>query len=147
MINISQLSLQVVKLNTKRYPLNKKIASPEDIYDTFQEVLALENQAEEVFAMITLDTKNKITGVFEVSRGTVNASLVHPREVFKRALANNATSIVIAHNHPSGDTNPSNEDKMITSRLKEAGDIIGIKVLDHIIIGDHYMSFRESGLL
>lgn len=147
MINISQLSLQVVKLNTKRYPLNKKISSPEDIYNTFQEVLTLEDQSEEVFAMITLDTKNKITGVFEVSRGTVNASMVHPREVFKRALAVNATSIIIAHNHPSGDTKPSKEDEIITNRLKDAGDIIGIKVLDHIIVGDNYMSFRESGLL
>ena len=81
-------------------------------------------------------------------RGTINTSLVHPREVFKRALLNNASNIMVAHNHPSGDPNPSKEDIQITERLKEAGNLLGINLLDHIIVGeDKYISLKEKGVL
>ena len=97
--------------------------------------------------MFTLDTKNKIIGAFGVSRGALNSSLVHPREVFKRALLSNAASIMLAHNHPSGDPTPSSEDKATTKRLVEAGDIIGIRVLDHIIIGeDSFTNIGDMGI-
>ena len=83
-----------------------------------------------------------------ITTGIVNASLVHPREVFKKAISKNATSLILAHNHPSGDPMPSNEDKLITKRLVEAGEIIGIGIIDHIIIGDgSYLSFKEMGML
>lgn len=93
-----------------------------------------------------LNTKNEPTSISTVSVGSLNSSIVHPREVFKTAVMSNAASIIIAHNHPSGDITPSKEDKDITLRLKEAGDIIGIKLLDHIIIGDrNYLSLKEKG--
>ena len=96
--------------------------------------------------MLTLDIKNQVTGVFEVSHGTLNASQVHPREVFKRALLQNAAAIVVGHNHPSGVTNPSYEDKKITERLIKAGEFIGVNILDHLILGDDsFYSLRENG--
>jgi DNA repair protein RadC len=104
--------------------------------------------AEEVLLMISLNTKNRVTGLFEVSRGTLSASLVHPREVFKRAILNNASSIIIAHNHPSGDLKPSREDIELTRKLMDAGRILGISLLDHIIIGDDdYYSLMSNEFL
>jgi DNA repair protein RadC len=84
----------------------------------------------------------------EVSRGTLDATLVHPREVFKAALLSNAASIILTHNHPSGDPTPSPDDHQLTRRLVDAGRLIGVEVLDHIIVGDgRYFSFREGGRL
>ena len=94
-----------------------------------------------------LDGKNRICCVDEVSVGSLNQSIVHPREVFKTALLSSAAAIIILHNHPSGDPSPSREDIEITRRLKDAGDIIGVRLLDHIVIGDTYCSFVERGLL
>jgi len=85
---------------------------------------------------------------YKVSEGTLNASLVHPREVFHPAIIDTAASIILVHNHPSGETNPSQEDKNITYRLVEAGKLLNIPILDHIIIGaTNYFSFKEKGLL
>ncbi|MDD5244111.1 MAG: JAB domain-containing protein, partial [Syntrophorhabdaceae bacterium] len=98
--------------------------------------------------LILLNTRNKIIGLSTVSIGTLNASLVHPREVFKDAIRHSASSVVIAHNHPSGDPEPSEEDLKITRRLVESGKILGIEVLDHIIIGkDTFVSLKTKGLL
>lgn len=95
-----------------------------------------------------MDTKNQPTFVNVVSIGTLNSSLVHPREVFKVAILGNSVSIIVAYNHPSGDPTPSKEDITITARLKEAGKIIGIDILDHLIIGeDKHISFKEKGIL
>lgn len=103
---------------------------------------------QECFKIIMLDTKNKVIKVEEITRGTLNSSLVHPREVFVKAIKQHAAAIILAHNHPSGDTEPSAEDKSITRRLVEAGELIGISVLDHIIIGrGTYMSFKQEKLL
>ena len=85
---------------------------------------------------MTLDTKHRATGIFTVTTGTLDASLVHPREVFRPAVYNGASSVLLFHNHPSGDPTPSREDFHVTRRLKEAGKLIGIDVLDHIIIAD-----------
>lgn len=102
----------------------------------------------EYFKIAILDTKNQILAIENISIGTLNASLVHPRDVFKIAIKRNANSIILIHNHPSGDPNPSNEDISITNRLIDAGNLIGIKVLDHIIIGDNkYISFKEKNLV
>ena len=97
--------------------------------------------------MICMNTKNKIIGVFEISHGSVNSSIVSPREVFQKALLANAVSIIVMHNHPSGDCTPSREDIEVTKRLVEAGKIVGVEVLDHIIVGDRYSSLKEKGYL
>ena len=95
-----------------------------------------------------LNTKNHIVGVMEVTRGTLDSSLVHPREVFRGAILHNAASIILCHNHPSGDSAPSREDMKVTERIKQAGKVLGIDLLDHVIIGNgEYTSIREEGLL
>lgn len=148
MTNISLLSLRVVKENSGRYDVNKKISCPTDIITVLNTVLDMENMAEENLVLITLDTKNNITGLFTVSTGDLSQSIVHPREVYKRAIMQNAKSIIIAHNHPSGDSTPSENDINITKRLNEAGKILGIELLDHVIIGyNNYTSLKGSGIL
>ena len=149
MINLSIYNVKLVKEKGALYELeNKKIGSPEDSYNMLKEVFNPGELAEEVLLMISLNTKNRVTGLFEVSRGTLDASLVHPREVFKRAILNNASSIIIAHNHPSGNLKPSREDIELTRKLMDAGRILGISLLDHIIIGDDdYYSLMSNEFL
>lgn len=153
MLSLSILNLKVVREKEVNYDsgwTDKKINSPEKVAEVAINVLGLHEQAEESFYIFTLDTKNRINGIFEVSRGCLNSTIVHPREVFKRALLQNANSIMLVHNHPSGDPTPSREDMEITNRLIEAGNLLGIKVLDHIIIGDNessYISFKEKILM
>lgn len=149
MINIQKYSLRVVKETGGRYDLKRKIKNLESVKDVFTQVLELDKRAEEVFAIITLDTQAQITGVFEVSIGTLSASLVSPREVFKRAILQNAAAIVLGHNHPSSIPEPSCDDLKITKVLVKAGNIIGIKVIDHIIVGskDNYLSLKEEGFI
>lgn len=140
-------SIRLVKENAVRYNIDKKIDSPSEVWKIATEILHLHEMPEEVFSIITLSSKNEVTGLFEVSRGTVDSSLVHPREVFKRALLSNATSILLLHNHPSGDPKPSPEDIRVTKRLKDAGELLGIQVVDHVIIGDGYFSFKEKDMI
>ncbi|WP_290771073.1 DNA repair protein RadC [Anaerofustis sp.] len=104
--------------------------------------------SEEHFKVILLNTKNVIIDIELISIGTINTSLVHVREVFKNAIKKNANTIILTHNHPSGDSKPSDQDKSLTKRLVEAGELLGIKVLDHVIIGkDNYFSFMEENML
>ena len=108
----------------------------------------LQDEPAEVFAILCLTTKHRVIAYHEVSRGTLESTLVHPREVFTAALLAHAAAIVASHNHPSGDPTPSPDDVALTRRLVEVGDVIGIPVLDHIIIGDgRYYSFKEAGRL
>jgi DNA repair protein RadC len=107
----------------------------------------LMKETKEQFLTLHLDGKNRIICMDLVSIGSLNQSIVHPREVFKTALLSNAAALILIHQHPTGDPTPSSEDLSITRRLKEAGEIMGIKVLDHIIIGETYLSFVERGLL
>lgn len=144
------LRLQVVKEEEFPYSCKATINSPADIRDLLTKSMKMHLEAEEVFIMITVDTKNKVTGIFEVARGHLSACLVHPREVFKRALLMNASRIFVAHNHPSGDVTPSRDDTAITKRLKDAGEVLGVSLLDSLIIGDtpeKYYSFAEAELL
>jgi len=107
----------------------------------------LRDEPGEVFAIICLSTKHRVIAYHEVSRGTLDATLVHPREVFKAALLANAAAIILTHNHPSGDPTPSADDVGLTRRLGDAGTL-GVDVLDHIIVGDgRYYSFKEGGRL
>ena len=109
---------------------------------------SIQDKAKEHFKLILLNPRNKIIGISTISIGTLNASLVHPREVFKDAIKHSAASVVLAHNHPSGDPEPSEDDLTITKRLMEAGKILGIEVIDHIIIAKNgFLSFKERGLV
>ena len=125
---------------------NKKVTSPKEVYKIIAEYL--KGVDREHLVLITLDTKNVTTSITTISIGSLNTSIVHPREVFKTAILSNAASIILAHNHPSGDSTPSKEDINITDRIKESGKILGIDLLDHLIIGDDsYISLKEKGIL
>ena len=120
--------------------------SPREAAAAFTAVLG--EEPAEVFAMLCLTIKHRVIGYHEVSRGALDATLVHPREVFKAAILANAAAIILAHNHPSGDPTPSADDAELTRRLVEGGELLGIQVLDHLIVGDgRYLSFRETGRL
>lgn len=125
---------------------NPIIRSPEDLADLLMPSLLAEKK--EHFLAVLLDTKNRVIRVHTVSVGTLDASLVHPREVFKEAISASAASLIVAHNHPSGDPTPSPEDKQVTARLVEAGKLLGIDVLDHLVLGDErWVSLKERGLM
>jgi DNA repair protein RadC len=109
---------------------------------------SIKDKAKEHFKLILLNARNKILGVSTISIGSLNASIVHPREVFKDAIVHSAYSVVLAHNHPSGDPEPSEDDLKMTRKLVESGKILGIEVLDHLIIGKNaFFSFKGKGLL
>lgn len=123
-----------------------KIDSPESIADIYMEELRYLKK--EVVKLLLLDTKGKIVGDVYVSTGSLSASIVHPREVFREAIVRSANKIIVIHNHPSGDPDPSEQDVEITKRLQEAGALMGIELLDHIIIGDgEFSSLRRMGYI
>jgi DNA repair protein RadC len=121
-----------------------RYTSPVQIFETFE---FLKQETKEYFFTVHLDGKNRPVCIEMVSLGSLNQSIVHPREVFKTACLSNAAALLLVHNHPTGDPTPSREDMEITRRLREAGELLGIKILDHIIIGDSYMSFVQGGLI
>lgn len=130
------------------YPeLDNMMNSPEQVVKLAKGYLRMHEQTEEYMYMLCLNSKLKLNGLFEISHGNVNSSIVGTREVFQKALLGNAVSIILMHNHPSGDCTPSREDIKVTERLVEAGKIIGIEVLDHIIIGKNYCSLKDKGYL
>lgn len=149
MVNLTKFKIQAVKESSARYDLDsKKVTSPWDAYKIIKEVFKPDMECEEVFSILTLDAKCQVTGCFEVSRGSLNSSIVHPREVFKRAILANSHGIILTHNHPSGNPKPSKEDENVTKRLQECANIIGIKIIDHVITGDGtYFSFKENFIL
>ena len=123
-----------------------KIKNSEDIYQYLKN--EIQDKKNECFYAILLDTKNVIISKEVISKGTLDASLVHPREAFRPAIRKSAKSIIFAHNHPSGNPKPSKDDFLITERLVEAGDLLDIKVLDHIIIGkDDFYSFKKESYI
>lgn len=123
-----------------------RFMSPRQIFDYFHH--EFRDIRKEYFLVLLLDGKNRIIRRVQISEGSLNQSIVHPREVFIAAVKESAAAVILVHNHPTGDPAPSGEDRAVTKRLKESGEILGIKVLDHIIIGDgEYISFVESGLL
>ena len=124
--------------------VSKRFTSPQQIFEMFHD---LRLEAKEHFIALHLDGKNRIICLDRVSVGSLNQSIVHPRELFKTALLSSAAALILIHNHPTGDPTASREDLQITRRLREAGEILGIKVLDHIIIGDTHLSFVEQGLM
>lgn len=137
--------LEIVR--EKRYTVEtKKITCPEDIFEVLK-VVGLHKLPREKFYMVALDNKNEILGIREVSSGTISSTLVHPREVFQVALMLGSARMIVAHNHPSGDVTPSSEDIETTNRLIQAGEILGVSVVDHIIVGDGFLSFKAEGLI
>jgi DNA repair protein RadC len=121
-------------------------SSGHDVYSFYHG--RLNNLKKEVFYCLMLDAKNRILKDYRISEGTLTNSLIHPREAFKNAIKESAAAVIFVHNHPSGDPNPSREDILITERLVSVGDLIGIKVLDHVIVGDgKYTSMREKGYI
>ena len=147
MIRLSKFDVKLVRENGKNYDFaDKKVTSPDRGATIIDAVLNISNATQEIFGIVTLDTQKNVTGIFEVTRGTINGSMCHPREVFQRAILQNAHSILLFHNHPSGSKEPSNADLRTTERLVETGKILGIEILDHIIITQNgYTSFREEG--
>jgi DNA repair protein RadC len=122
------------------------VKNPEGVVKAIR--ASIKDKAKEHFKLILLNPRNKIIGISTISIGTLNASLVHPREVFKDAIVHSAASVVLAHNHPSGDPEPSEDDLKITKKLVESGKILGIEVVDHIIIGkNNFCSYKEKGLI
>jgi len=122
-----------------------KFSCSGDVYDAFKN---LHETDREKFYAIHLDTKNNVIGVDMVSQGSLNSSQVHPREVYKPAILNSATSVIFVHSHPSGESEPSVSDKEITRQLEQVAEVMGIEVLDHVIIGrDEYYSFADKGEL
>jgi DNA repair protein RadC len=129
-----------------RDPASTIIRTPEDVARRM--IPMLRDRPIEVFTVLVLDAKNAVKCDLELSAGTLNASLVHPREVFKAAIDRMAASVIVVHNHPSGNPEPSREDIEVTRQLVEAGRIVGIPLHDHIIVaGDRYTSLAERGLL
>ena len=125
--------------------INKiKILNAENVFKYYKNIL--KDKKQEYFYCIYLDTKNNIIKDKMLFKGTINESLVHPREVFKEAYLLSASSIICVHNHPTGNVNPSKNDEILTKQLKECGMLLGINILDHIIIGtNNYFSFLENG--
>jgi len=139
-LSFIELSKRYSRLIKNGY--SKKINSAEDVFNMFHDRLV--NEKKEHFIVLMLDIKNQIIKEETISIGTLGNSLIHPREVFKSAIKNSAYSIILVHNHPSGDCNPSKEDVDITERLIEVGKMVDIKVLDHIIIGrEEWKSWKE----
>lgn len=129
----------------------RHLTCPQDVHNVLQSILATESPEDrdkEHFWVIMLDSRNKIKAIDLASLGTLDSALVHPREVFRRAIAQGCAHLIIAHNHPSDECNPSEEDFTITSRLVKAGDLLGIEVTDHIITTTSgFYSFKQSDTL
>lgn len=124
---------------------NETVKTPEDVVALVRS--RLKGKKKEYFLALLLDTRNQLIRVAEISIGSLDSSIVHPREVFKEAVSASAASVLFAHNHPSGDPEASEDDVNLTKRLAEAGEIMGIDVLDHIIIGEQkYLSLKREGL-
>lgn len=140
---LMELSRRIASSGQNR---NTVIKSPDEIKALFMEEMRYLKK--ETFKAVFLNTKNKIIKSVDISTGSLNASIVHPREVYSEAVKSACSGVIFIHNHPSGDPEPSGEDIETTHRLIEAGNILGIKVMDHIIIGNgRYISLKEKGII
>jgi len=127
-------------------PERDRLSTPRDVYERMR--LLMRDLPHEEFHVLLLNTQNQILRDMQITRGTLDASLVHPREVFRPAIIEAAASVILVHNHPSGDPTPSSEDRAVTRQLRSAGQTIGIEVIDHVVVGEgRYVSFVEAGLI
>lgn len=140
---LSELAKRLAKA-TAQSGLN--FSTPSSIAEYYME--DMRHCRQEAMKLLLLNTKTKLIGETDISKGTINSAVISPRELFVEALQKNAVSIILLHNHPSGDPTPSKEDVLITRRIRDAGEMIGVELLDHIIIGNNcYISLREKGLI
>jgi len=129
-----------------RLPAGAPFLSPGQIFDHYHG--RLRDHKREMFLVVLLDARHRVLREEAVSEGSLTSSIVHPREVFRAAVRESAGAVVLVHNHPSGDPAPSEEDVAVTRRLVQASELIGIRILDHVIVGDgSYTSLKEAGLL
>ncbi len=134
------------RLGNHRWQAGQALRSSEDVFRHFRD--SLEKEKREMFYVVLLNNKNRKIRDVKISEGSLTASLVHPREVYNPVIRDSAAAVIFVHNHPSGDPAPSQEDIDITRRLKEIGDVMGVRVLDHVVIGyDRYFSFSDKGML
>ena len=134
------------RMGREKWEVGRSLRSSEDVYRHFRE--RLEREQREIFYVVLLNNKNRKIREVKVSEGSLTASLVHPREVYNPVIRESAAAVIFVHNHPSGDPAPSPEDLEITRRLKEVGEVMGVRVLDHVVIGrDRYFSFSDRGVL
>ena len=134
------------RLGNHKWEAGQPLRSSEDVFQHFRE--RLEQEKRELFYVVLLNNKNRKIREVKISEGSLTASLVHPREVYNPVIRESAAAVLFVHNHPSGDPAPSQEDIEITRRLKEVGEVMGIRVLDHVVIGrERYYSFSDRGLL
>lgn len=149
-VNIRMTKMEIVKESSFLYEAdgeNRRVTTPENAFDLVKNMF--KGLDREIFVAAYLNTKNEPTAISKISVGSLNNSIVHPREVLKIAIISNANSFIIYHNHPSGDyKNPSKEDIKITNRLKEAGEIVGINLIDHLLIyEDNFTSMKENNYI
>lgn len=147
---IAKKVLEEITVSNKEQEYEKKknnaVTSPDELYNIIK--TRISNFSKEHFYVVSLDARNNFIGLDEISVGTLTASIVHPRETFESAIRRHAAHIIIAHNHPSGEVEPSEDDLKITKRLVDAGKIMGIEVLDHLIITEtRFLSFKEKNLI
>ncbi|THF74123.1 JAB domain-containing protein [Cohnella fermenti] len=143
---IEFLSLRMVRERPSILYPQRKIHSPRQAAEIFRQFIG--DCDRETFCILCLNTKNEPTALHQVSSGSLNASLVHPRETFKLAILANSASIIACHNHPSGEPQPSPEDIELTERLRDSGTLLGIELLDHLVLGDgNFVSLKERGLM
>ena len=141
--DILLMARQLANLRLRR---GRALTSPQEVFSHLQTLLA--DYEHEVFALLMLDSKHKVLGFHELFRGTLDGASVYPREVVKIALQYNAAAMILVHNHPSGDPEPSQADRVLTQKLKEALSLVGIRTLDHIVVGrEGCMSMAELGVL
>jgi DNA repair protein RadC len=133
--------LKIVRERRQGYGTVRRVRDAAQVYEAFREQFGQLDR--EMFVALLLDGKNQVLGFNVVSIGSLTAALVHPREVFKPVILANAAAIILLHNHPSGSPEPSAEDRALTERLERAGELLGIKVLDHVIVGDG--AYRSKG--
>lgn len=140
-------SLEIARrIGNHKWQPGESLRSSEDVFRHFRD--DLENQKREFFYVVLLNNKNRKIRDVKISEGSLTASLVHPREVYNPVIRESAAAVIFVHNHPSGDPAPSPEDVEITRRLKEVGEIMGVRVLDHVVVGrDRYFSFSDKGML
>lgn len=148
-IIIPMHSIRLVKESSHRYNISSRtVKSPDDAAEIARTIFNVDELDVEIFGILLLNIKNSVIGAHIVSKGSLTGSIVHPREIFKAAILSNAACIVLVHNHPSGDPEPSKEDISCTTRLIKAGNVLDIPVIDHIILGDDcFISMKEKGLL
>jgi DNA repair protein RadC len=140
--------VRLIQEHSGLYDLDKKIESSTQAADICRQLYDIHELSYEKMVMLTLNTRHQVVGCFEVARGTVDESAIYPREIATRVLLTNARAVIIAHNHPSGSTNPSKADMNVTRKVKDVLSMLGIDLLDHIIVAhDRTYSMAEKGLL